>query len=228
MIQDFISCLHRDNFRPGNEPLIIFDVGSRDCVQSVEFANAFPNSRIFAFECNPNTLGLCKTNIVNYPNITLIDKAVHTYDGECTFYPIDQQKTITTWQDGNPGASSIFKSNGTYAYETYVQTETTVPCTRIDTVMEQHGIPHVDLMWMDLQGAELIAFESMGKYADAVSYIHTEVSYKPIYTDQVMFDELHTYLTGKGYTNLNNPSYIGWQQDIIYKNTRKVTPRLPV
>ena len=218
MIEDFIRCLKNTGFAPGNNPITIFDVGSRDCVQSLEFAQLFPNARIFAFECNPNTLHLCRKNITNYPNITLIDKAVHNYNGECTFYPIDQQKTITTWSDGNPGASSIFKSNGTYDIESYVQTETTVKCTRLDTIIEEYGITNVDLMWMDLQGAELIALESMGNYVRNVSYIHTEVSYKPIYTDQVMFDELQAFLARNDYVNLNKPNYQGWQQDIIYKN----------
>ena len=221
MIQEFIKYVRQDGFRQGADPVVIFDVGSRDCLQALEFTRIFPNSRVFSFECNPNTLDLCRKNIKKCPSVTLVDKAVNLYDGECTFYPIDQQNTVTTWPDGNPGASSMFKSNGTYSIETYVQTETTVKCTRLETVMEEHGINHVDLFWMDLQGAELIALQSMGKYIGNIGYIHTEVSYQPIYTGQVMFDELHTFLTENGYSNMNEPNHYGWQQDIMYKNKNK-------
>jgi len=65
MIKNFIK--HIEN---KNESLIIFDIGSRDCVQSIEFYKFFPNSKIYAFECNPNTLQICKKTL-NYILIEL-------------------------------------------------------------------------------------------------------------------------------------------------------------
>ncbi len=131
---------------------VIFDIGSRDCVQSIEFYNAFPNAKIYAFECNANTLDICRRNIERYSDrITLIEGAVCDYDGHITFYPINQEKTRTTWSDGNPGASSIFRSNGQYTVEHYVQDETITNCHRLDTVMEKYNIPQVDIIWMDLR-----------------------------------------------------------------------------
>lgn len=72
-----------------NTPKMILDIGSRDCKQSIEFNTYFPNSKIFAFECNKQTLDQCRSNIEPYSNIELIAKAVNNYDGFCTFYPID-------------------------------------------------------------------------------------------------------------------------------------------
>ena len=47
MIDNFIKYIEK------NEKYIIFDIGSRDCLQSIEFYKEFPNSIIYAFECNP-------------------------------------------------------------------------------------------------------------------------------------------------------------------------------
>jgi FkbM family methyltransferase len=200
---------------------IIFDIGSRDCKQSIEFYNEFPNAKIYAFECNPNTLPLCEKNIESYSDrITLIKGAVCDTDGEITFYPIDQEKTITSWKDGNPGASSLFKTNGTYTTEHYVQTEITVSCHRLDTIMSQHHIPNVDLIWMDLQGAELLALKGLGKYLEKVQYIQSEVSHKEIYTNQVMFRDFHNFMISNKFSILNQLSFKGWQEDAVYKNTR--------
>jgi FkbM family methyltransferase len=212
MINNFIK--HIEN---KNKNYIIFDIGSRDCMQSIEFYNAFPNSQIYAFECNPNTLDLCKKNIEHYKDrITLIEGAVCDYDGEITFYPINQEKTITTWKDGNPGASSIFKSNGKYTVEKYVQDEIKINCHRLDTVMKTYNIEKVDIIWMDLQGAELLALKGLGNYIDDVRYIHTEVSYKEMYSGQVMFNELNNYLSNN-FSVLNKLSLMGWQEDVIYE-----------
>jgi len=203
--------------------LIIFDVGSRDCEQSIEFYHKFPNARIFAFECNPNTLPICRKNIENFKDrITLIEGAVCDYDGEITFYPIDQEKTVTTWVDGNPGASSLFKSSGNYDHvEKYVQTEVISNCHRLDTVMQKYGIPKVDIIWMDIQGAELLALKSLGKYLNYVEYVYTEVTYNSeMYTGQVMFEELHDFMLKNHYIVKNKLS-MGecWQDNVVYKNT---------
>jgi FkbM family methyltransferase len=214
MIETFIR-----HIQHSNENYIIFDIGSRDCLQSIEFYNAFPNSKIYAFECNPNTIEICKHNIKPYSDrITLIEGAVCDYDGNITFYPINQKKTITTWKDGNPGASSIFKSNGNYTEEIYVQDEITTNCHRLDTVMKKYGIPKVDIIWMDLQGAELLALRGLGTYLQNVKYIHTEVSHIEMYSGQVMFIELNHYILSNGFILKNNLSLNGWQEDVIYEN----------
>lgn len=213
MIENFIRLIENKN-----KPYTIFDIGSRDCQQSIEFYHCFPNATIYAFECNPNTIPLCKKNIEPYTDrITLIEGAICDYDGDISFFPINQEKTITTWKDGNPGASSLFKSNGTYTVEHYIQDEITTPCHRLDTLMEKYSIQKADILWMDLQGAELLALKGLGKKLDDVQYIHTEVSHKAMYSGQVMFQELNSYILSNEFTLLNRLSFQGWQEDAIYK-----------
>jgi len=215
MIENFIRLIEKKN-----EPYTIFDIGSRDCQQSIEFYNWFPNAKIYSFECNPNTISLCKKNIEPYADrITLIEGAVCDYDGEIPFFPINQEKTLTTWKDGNPGASSLFKSNGTYTVEHYVQDEITTNCHRLDTIMDNYSIQKVDIIWMDLQGAELLALKGLGMKLDDVQYIHTEVSHKEMYSGQVMYKELNSYIVSNDFTLLNDLSLQGWQEDAIYKKS---------
>jgi FkbM family methyltransferase len=219
MISNFLSYIEDKT-----KEYVIFDVGSRDGMQSIEFYNNFPNAKIFCFECNPNTIQLCKQNIEPYNDrITLIEGAVCDYDGTITFYPINQEKTITTWRDGNPGASSLFKSNGTYPIEYYVQDEIQTNCHRLDSVMKNNNIEKVDIIWMDLQGAELLAFKGLGNYIDTVKYIHTEVSHIPMYTGQVMFNELHEFMISNDFNVKNNLTMRGWQEDAIYQKKLHTT-----
>jgi FkbM family methyltransferase len=189
-------------------------------MQAIEFYNTFPNADIYAFECNPNTLDICKKNIEPYRDrITLIEGAVCDYDGNITFYPINQQKTITTWTDGNPGASSLFKSSGKYTTETYIQDEITTNCHRLDSIMKNYGIPKVDIIWMDLQGAELLALKGLGSYLSNVMYIHTEACMIEIYTNQSLFPEIHQYLSSMFCFDLINDVNTSQSfSDVIYKN----------
>lgn len=212
MIEHFLKYIDQKN-----DEYVIFDIGSRDCAQSIEFYNHFPNAKIYAFECNPNTLDICKRNIEKYTDrITLIEGAVCDYDGNITFYPINQTKTITTWKDGNPGASSLFKSNGNYNIETYIQDEMITNCHRLDTVMAKYGISTVDIIWMDLQGAELLALKGLGNHLRNVKYMHTEVTYIEMYSGQALFNELNSFILSKGFTIKNKLSLSGFQEDAIY------------
>jgi hypothetical protein len=209
-----------------NKKYTIFDIGSRDCLQSIEFYNMFPNSKIYAFECNPNTLDICRKNIESYKDrITLIECAVCDYDGNIKFYPINQNQTQTSWKDGNPGASSLFKSNGTYTPEKYVQDEITVNCHRLDTIIKKYNIINVDILWMNTQGAELLVSKGLGNYLQNVEYIHTPVFYKEIYTGQVMYKELNEFILSNNFIIKNNLRLNGWQEDAIYEKNNSARAR---
>jgi FkbM family methyltransferase len=198
----------------------VFELGSRDARQAIELAGLFTNGQIIAVECNPHTLELCRTNAARHPRITLIDKAIHSYTGRCQFHPIDTARTVTSWPDGNPGASSLFLATGDYPAERYVQNTIEVDCIRLDALCKQLGIGAIDLIWMDLQGAELLALQSAGALLDKTRYIYTEVSHRPLYQGQPLFDEVDAFLQARGFRCCSTVDRSNWQQDLIYENTR--------
>ena len=200
----------------------VFDIGSRDGLQAVELSNLFPQADVVAIECNRETLERCRRNVAHNPRIKLVDKAINSYTGRCAFYPIDPARTITTWADGNPGASSLFIATGDYPVEKYVQNKVEVDCIRLDDLCGQLQIDVIDLIWMDLQGAELLALQSAGALLDKVRYIYTEVSHRPIYDGQCLFDDLEGFLTARGFTRCTKIDRTRWQQDAIYENTRQL------
>ena len=76
-------------FKNNNSELIIFDIGSRDCKEAIEFSKLYPNSKIYCFEPNPDAIKLAKQNVANINNIHLIEKAVSDKNGPIKFYAID-------------------------------------------------------------------------------------------------------------------------------------------
>lgn len=197
----------------------VLDLGSRDLEQSIEFTKAFPNAKIYAFECNPQSASNCRSKLDNFPNVRLYETCVFDYDGKIKFHPINVEKTVTTWKDGNPGASSVFIANGSYDHiEKYVQDEVNVDCTRLDTWSNKHNIAAVDIVWADLQGAELQAFVGMGKLLDTVKVIHTELEINPMYTGQSLFKDVDPYLRSKGFTRVYGDTRARYGTDFIYVN----------
>lgn len=205
----------------------IFELGARYCEDTIEIANLYKDSRIFAFECNPQTLPQCRDVVKGNNRIILIESAVGNYDGTIKFYPINKDKTKTTWEDGNQGASSIFKASGKYPVEEYVQNEIEVPVKKLSSVMNDCQINYIDVMWMDIQGAELLALKGLEEKLRNVSIIHTEVEFLEIYHGQPLFSDIQKFLLENGfklYGFTNKHEYAGdavfINQHLLRKNFR--------
>lgn len=212
----------RHKFKNPEDVSVIFDIGSLHCLESIQFSQKFPNSQVYAFEANSESYKTCLENTKEIDNIQVINKAVNSYDGVCTFRPINPEKTVTTWFDGNRGASSLFKANGVYDHiEQYVQDEVEVPCIRLDTFCSENNIDKVDLIWMDLQGAELIALQSLGNILETVQVIHTELEINPMYEDQCLFTDVNEFLKDMGFMRVYGNPDVEFGTDFIFVNKRK-------
>ena len=210
-------------FKNPDEVSVIFDVGSLHCLESIEFSKKYKNARIFAFEANPDSYQVCLENTKDIDSITVVNMAVNSYDGVCTFYPIDPEETISPWFDGNRGASSLYKSNGSYDHiEKYVQKELEVSCIRLDSFCEKNNIQNIDLLWMDLQGAELTALESMGEQLiSTVQVIHTELEINPMYDGQCLFTDVNNYLSKNSFYRAHGNTSVQFGTDFIFVNKSK-------
>ena len=198
---------------------VILDIGSRYGNESVALKQMFPNSKIYAFECNPDCIKAWKNNAKN-KDIVLVEKAVSDVDGIVEFYAINAKKTITPHKDGNIGASSLLRSNPEYPYERYYQDCIKVPSTTIDAWARNNDMKQIDLVWIDLQGAELKAFTGMKDVLKNIKLIHTEIAFKPIYLGQPLFKNINTFFKKKNFIFMGFSNVSGWFGDADYINAR--------
>lgn len=200
----------------------VFEAGACDCSDSVAMTFVYPKAHIYSFECNPETIPLCKKMIGDNDRITLTESAVSDVNGEITFYPIDTKLTKTSHINGNPGASSMFKASGLYPVETYVQNEIKVQSIRLDDFCKGKNIDSIDLLWLDAQGAELMILKGLGEMISKVKVMKIEVEFKPQYSDAPLFDEVLAFLEGKGFRFvrfLGKVDEDSWTDDAIFVNT---------
>lgn len=196
---------------------IILDIGSRYGNQSISLRQAFPNSKIYAFECNLDAIKVWRNN-VEQKDIYLVEKAVSDVDGTIEFYPINPERTITTHKDGNIGASSLLKANPEYPYEKYSQDCIKVQSTTIDAWAKENDTKSIDLIWIDLQGAELRAFAGMENTLKSVKMIHTEIAFKPVYIGQPLFRDINAFLRRRNFLFIGFENVSGWFGDANYVN----------
>lgn len=122
-----------------NKDMIFLDIGSYIGQYALLAAHNAPQGKIFAFEPNHETAQRLKDNINrnHFSNIEVITKAVGDYDGYSKFY-IPQQ----------PFNSSIA------AEHAISKNKVMVPITRLDTFYEEQNLTHVDIIKIDVEGAE--------------------------------------------------------------------------
>lgn len=197
---------------------VLVEVGARDCRETLRFHKLLPNANIYTFECNPQTLPGCRDRVKNKSKIHLIEKAVSDVTGIVKFYPINPSKTTTTWIDGNPGASSLLKASGKYPIENYIQDEIEVESIRLDDYIIDNSINAIDLMWIDIQGAELLALKGLGNKIRKIKLLHLEVEFFEIYKEQPLFEDLKSYLNKKDFFLIGFTNYGKYSGDAIFLN----------
>lgn len=190
---------------------IIFELGSRDLLDSKKLINHYDNAICYSFECNPDCLIECEKNKKNFNSdenerIILVKNAVSIDNKKILFKPFDLRIY------NNMGASSLLeidfstrdKNDPDYNIGK-VQKEITVDGIRLDTFIENNNIPNIDLLCIDLQGYELEAIKSLGEKIKKVKYIITECSIVSTYKNGANFYELNDYLKNNGfyYNNSN-------------------------
>lgn len=207
-----------DSFTPN--PGVLVELGARDCNETSVFSRYLPFTHVYTFECNPATLPICRKVSKDLPNVTLIEKAVAEKNGSIDFFAIDPEKTKTTWKDGNPGASSLLKASGKYPIEEYGQKKVKVKTTRLDSFMKSCGVSQIDVLWMDIQGAELMALKSLGSELSNVKLIYTEVEFLEIYEGQPLFDEVYRFLKKNGFLLVSLLNVGDFSADAVFINSK--------
>ena len=138
----------------------IIEIGSKDCQEALTFTKLFPNAHIVSFECNPKLLPQCRTNAAKSNNITLIEKCVTDNTDDNLFY---LPKNLD-------GTASLHQPN--FLYDTV-----NVDTIRMDQFLTDQT---VDLLWIDVQGAESKVLNSFGSKLNQVNMIYCEVDVSPI------------------------------------------------
>ncbi len=198
---------------PKEEIKTVFEIGSRDAKDALELSDFF-KCHVWAFECNPMAVDLCKRNIGENPNVTLVPLAIWKEAGTIPFYSIPEH---------NIGASSCFPFNPIIE-EGLVQEKIEVAAVRLDTFLKQTQLESIDLLCMDVQGAAYEVLLSLGRYLPKVKYIIAELEGHPIYEGGRLYQDVNRFLKNYGFKRVSVP--IGKGQlfgDVLYVNARLAT-----
>jgi FkbM family methyltransferase len=128
--------------RPG---MTVVDIGAHIGYYTSLFAKLVgPQGRVYAFEADSDNFNILKKNTERLHNVVLVPQAVSDHDGFVKFY-----------KTNNTGCHSIIPQDQAKVVE--------VATTAIDSYMTREKIERVDVIKIDIQGGEPMAFTGMQK-----------------------------------------------------------------
>ncbi|GAB4455112.1 MAG: hypothetical protein OHK0036_18790 [Bacteroidia bacterium] len=168
-------------FLPENP--IVLEAGAHIGRDTVKMARLWPQAQIHAFEPAPSLFEQLNQNTAEFSNIHCYSYALSDHNGNALFYESHGINAISSLHKPN----DYFKDKATFIPIT-VQTIT------IDSWAAQYQVPHIDFMWLDLQGHELIALQGALQILKTTRVILTEINLVQRYENAIVYHELRQWL----------------------------------
>ncbi len=177
--------------------IIIFDVGAYIGQVTSIYKNTFPTAVIHCFEPFPESFEklhqLCGDKSINAYNTALADK-----EGVATFQ-INTDSTCNSFFPRPENGMRYYSEQSRNIREIQVQT------TTLDGFCEKLGIPAIDILKLDVEGAEIKVLKGAIKKLGnkQIKLIYSEVMFIPHYQGGCLFHEVSGFLSQYGYSLFN-------------------------
>jgi len=159
--QVFIN--HDYDFLVETHPKVIVDAGANIGLASIYFANKYPGAKIIALEPEQSNFELFKENIAPYSNVIPIQAALWNKNEEIDLI--------------DPGLG-----NWGFMTETKDSTENlpgnichTVMAMTIDKIMRDYSLTKIDILKIDIEGAEREVFSDTSLWIEKIDSIIIEL-----------------------------------------------------
>ena len=183
------------NLIPKEKVNTVVELGSRDGLDAVWLHKHF-NAEVVCWECHPDLVLDVKEHIQFFPEIELVDKAVWSEQTTLEFNIV---------VNGNVGASSVFKARNEKGRPQLEQKTVTVETETLEAWWQTHRKGKtIDLLCLDLQGAEIEALKGATSLLPNVKYIITEGCRNPEYEDAPTLEDIRGFLAEYGFQEIGN------------------------
>jgi FkbM family methyltransferase len=159
-----------ERWRPEEEPHTVIDLGGNLGLSSLYFAVRFPQAKIVSVEMmHENAAAIKRLTELNHVGVDIANIAVGATDGIATVqlnqsHSRHRLSLLRAEESKEIGASLGF-TNWT----------STVPVSRLGSLIDKLGWPSVDLLKIDIEGAEQLLLDDIEGWAGFVKTVFLEV-----------------------------------------------------
>lgn len=169
----------------------VVDVGANPIDGQPPYAPLMSTGQADIVGFEPNPAALAELLAKKGPNETYMPFAVG--DGQRHTLHICQAPGMTSLLEPNENVLKLF--HGFSDWGRVMGTEE-IDTVRLDDIPETNG---VDYLKIDIQGGELMVFQSAPRRLADALVIHTEVEFLPLYKGQPLFSDVDSFLRSQGF-----------------------------
>ena len=156
--------VHKEyNFEVGSPPEIIVDAGANIGLASIYFANRFPDSTIIAIEPEQSNFELLEKNVAPYGNIHPLQAALWNRNEDIDLL------------DPGLGKWGFMTGSGDIADQLPASARHRVRGMTVDRIMRDFSLERIDILKIDIEGAEREVFSDTSSWIDKVDGIIVEL-----------------------------------------------------
>ncbi len=184
-------------------PSVIFDVGAHHGETARIYRELFPTARIYCFEPFAESFAALAAALPRLPGVQAFKLALADRVGSTILHANELSATNSLLPTA-PTAATVWPG------QVVTRKQVQVPTTTLDAFCREQGIETIDVLKVDVQGAEPLVFQGGAQMlrSGRVRLVYTEILTLPTYTGQLEFHEFLGMLNGFGFAlfNLFNPS----------------------
>uniref|UniRef100_A0A6C0K2H5 Methyltransferase FkbM domain-containing protein n=1 Tax=viral metagenome TaxID=1070528 RepID=A0A6C0K2H5_9ZZZZ len=198
---------------PANSTIV--EAGTADGNDTVFFSDHCNRGFVYGFEPDPNLFAETQSKILNRNNVQVENIALSDKTGTATFYISD--RFGKDW-----GSSSLLKPKDHIFVHPQItfKKEITVNTINLDEwfIAKRPSIETVDLMWLDMQGAEPFVLKNAPGILSKTKYLFTEVSLIETYENVEQYSTFKQFLHGAGFDVISED--LPWKDmgNVLFKN----------
>jgi len=183
------------------EPKVIIDAGCYNAFDTMDFKREWPDARVIGFEACPDNFSVIeRTGAAAALGCEVHHFAVcHHEDG------VEFNSNVDTNQVAHFGQSGSILPFAQKLIDTWpsitVKPPRKVPSVRLDRFCEREGIAHIDLLHMDVQGAEFFVLRGLGAMRPTLIYLEIdETAETGRYVGAIPEADIRAWFDAAGYT----------------------------
>jgi FkbM family methyltransferase len=184
-----------------NKSPVIFDIGAHHGESVKYLKDLFPKSAIYSFEPDPDSFKVLSSKLIE--GVSYYNQALSNNEGTATFFRNKISHTNSLFKVNLNSKDSIGIRNAKVSedkkYLSEFNSEFHVNTTTLDSFTKRHSIEIVDILKLDVQGAECRVLSGGQSSLKKTKVIVLEISFFDYYEHQTSFLDVELLLSPLGY-----------------------------